>query len=607
MAADPLVYCLEHVTDYSQFERLCSDLMAANGHVGIEPIGGSKDKGRDAIHVSTATGKSTIFAYSVREDWRKKLEEDAEKVPKHKHACDRFVFLCTAAFTANERDSAVEFITSKFGWEFEIYGIERIRSMLATTHSTLVAQHPQIFAPPFFPQVGGLSVAVSLDHIVIDYVDADTALAQWLSRRLSLCGYSVWCRGLAPLAGSSTSETIRRLLASRAAHYVSILSPQSVQDPDFSARRSSALAIGHQRTSTFFVPVLAQPINRETLDQDTRLLNFADFSDGWATGLQSVLDVLSSSNCPRRPEGTSELVLHSYFPSELVLNEPESLSSNLFKVSSFPAAILRFYSSKPLDADNGLLTGQWAFRRISDTHFLSFHRPPHELASEYGITAKGGSVWNSRSEMDGVNIPDLVKELLRKSIIAECRRRGLLFCADREVIYFPSGLLKNEFLRFHDSNGTSKSFTVTGERTHGRGDRSSKFRYQMVPVFVPIGSPAEGYEMLLRIRVRLTDSKGALFSGHTGNSRRKKLCKSWWNADWSNRIMGVMQFLADGKEEFSIGDSPSECIVIEARPQIWISPVRLNEAAIGEQQTEVDEELRRIFDHEDDEEETLDE
>lgn len=209
--------------------------------------------------------------------------------------------------------------------------------------------------------------------------------------------------------------------------------------------------------------------------------------------------------------------------------------------------------------------------------------------------------------MDGVNVPDLVKELLKKSIIAECRRRGLLFCSDREVIYFPAGLLKNEFLRFRDVNGKSKSFTVTGERQHGRGERASKFLYQTVPVFVPIYSPTEGYEMLLRIRVRLTNSKGELFPGNTGNARRKKLCKSWWNADWSNRIMGVMQYLSDGSEVISIGDSPSESIIIEARPQSWISPVRLNDAAISEQLAEVEEDRRRIFDFNNDEEDVEDE
>ena len=39
MAADPIIYCLENLTDYDQFERLCHDLMAASGYRTIEPLG----------------------------------------------------------------------------------------------------------------------------------------------------------------------------------------------------------------------------------------------------------------------------------------------------------------------------------------------------------------------------------------------------------------------------------------------------------------------------------------------------------------------------------------------------------------------------------------
>ncbi len=73
MAADPIIYCLENITDYAQFERLCSDVMSKQGYPNIEPIGGHKDRGRDALDCSSDTNLHTIFAYSVREDWRKKL------------------------------------------------------------------------------------------------------------------------------------------------------------------------------------------------------------------------------------------------------------------------------------------------------------------------------------------------------------------------------------------------------------------------------------------------------------------------------------------------------------------------------------------------------
>jgi hypothetical protein len=61
MAADPIIYCLEHVTDYGQFERLCHDLMISEGWDNIESLGGMKDKGRDAIHIWPAGALSSCW------------------------------------------------------------------------------------------------------------------------------------------------------------------------------------------------------------------------------------------------------------------------------------------------------------------------------------------------------------------------------------------------------------------------------------------------------------------------------------------------------------------------------------------------------------------
>src|SRR5688572_16157672 len=108
MSADPVVYCLEILTDYPQFERLCSDVMNQSGFRDIEPLGGSSDRGRDALHVSRADPRDiTIFAYSVRGDWRQKLfNEDCKRIQDEKHALNRLVFVSTATISATQRDSA---------------------------------------------------------------------------------------------------------------------------------------------------------------------------------------------------------------------------------------------------------------------------------------------------------------------------------------------------------------------------------------------------------------------------------------------------------------------------------------------------------------------
>ncbi|MEP0912934.1 hypothetical protein NDI45_18650 [Leptolyngbya sp. GB1-A1] len=149
MSANLTVYCLNNLTDYAEFERLCNDLMLLQGYLSIEPLGGFKDKGRDAIHVSKSQ-EITIFAYSVREDWKDKLMEDAEKIYKHGHVCHELIFITTSQPTATERDKAINDVRSKYGWNLEVYGLERLRMLLDTSYPETKNKYPQIFPPNFF-------------------------------------------------------------------------------------------------------------------------------------------------------------------------------------------------------------------------------------------------------------------------------------------------------------------------------------------------------------------------------------------------------------------------------------------------------------------------
>ena len=197
MSANPIVYCLEQLTDYRQFERLCSDIMAGSGYAEIEPLGGTNDRGRDALHVArNSPGDVTLFAYSVRTDWRNKLlNEDCRRIEEEEHDLNRLVFVCTSTITATQKDEVKQSVRDNFGWELDLYALDRLRVLLPSSLRHLVAQHRSIFCPPFFSRRGGLSISESLDTIVIDHLPTDHAMATWLARRLQLAGYRAWCYG----------------------------------------------------------------------------------------------------------------------------------------------------------------------------------------------------------------------------------------------------------------------------------------------------------------------------------------------------------------------------------------------------------------------------
>jgi hypothetical protein len=145
MASRFTLYDLEQLTDYVGFESLCNDVMSREGYTDIHPLGGHKDKGRDAIHVDISSGSTTIFSYSVREDWQSKLEEDLEKVSKHGHRCDTFTFVTTGQVSPTQFDNKTKQVRQRFGWDFKVYDLDRLATLIDNHLPELIARHSNIF------------------------------------------------------------------------------------------------------------------------------------------------------------------------------------------------------------------------------------------------------------------------------------------------------------------------------------------------------------------------------------------------------------------------------------------------------------------------------
>ena len=58
-------------------------------------------------------------------------------------------------------------------------------------------------------------------------------------------------------------------------------------------------------------------------------------------------------------------------------------------------------------------------------------------------------------------------------------------------------------------------------------------------------------------------------------TRRKHLCKNWWNEEWLNRTLAIVQFFADGADSIRIGRAPETQLVISAAPLSHQVPLRI--------------------------------
>lgn len=579
MAPNPTIYCLEQLTDYAEFERLCDDLMALEGYPKIEPLGGFKDKGRDAVHVSEVDGKATVFAYSAREDWRAKLSEDAGNIHRHGHDCDRMVFITTSSVTAGERDEAISFISEQFGWELVLYPVERLRLLLETTHPQVRANYRQIFPSSILDALELAGRADQRDHILVHYAPEDRALAEWLARKLTAEGYLVWCEHLRYLGGERYPENIDDAIQNRVSCLVALYSRSSITNPDLIRQRAVALSLERQNPH-FLIPLRLDPIPTEGLDQMTRGLVFLPFEKDWAEGLRLLLERLDANGCLKILPNGQGLASHSFIVSEIISHEPETLVSNCLKVLRLPINILRFTPAQPIPAERfGELRQTWAFRTERDGGCLSFHHPPDAFSQTFQFQQSGTWSWRKRSNIEGIPTANLASELIKKSLLVACYQKGLLACGDTHMVYFPFGLTEGDKIHYLWPNGKRSWINTTGERKYPYG-KKEYYRYYLSPDFWVSQYLGDDFTVLLRVRVRITNMSGAPLAFRMSLSRRKALAKNWWNGEWLSRMLAICQFLSEDGV-ISVGAKRTEQVVVSAKPLTVTATRGINEDALS--------------------------
>lgn len=577
MSADRLTYCLERVSSYRDFERLCTALLAGTDYPGIDPLGGTGDGGRDAIIRADGTGRKIVFAYTVRGDWKAKLKHDCSRVRELHHNPDTFVFVCTQELNASEKDAAFNMVEQEFGWTLDLFDLERLRSLLASPQRHLVAQHSSIFAPPFFPQSGGESLSESRDTLVIDHMDADHALATWLSRRLTLAGFRTWCRGTAPLAGENPDDSVRKLIELRAKQYLPIASSASVADELFLERCSLAAS-----KDSLVLPCQASVGAHSHLPSRLRGVLPADFSSSWNDGLQQVLQRMATLGI--QPDFESEqgksIALGDYMPTSVTLAKPEPVFANVFTLQLPETMLIYDLSVAMSSAERDALRKKWAFVETNPYRLLAFTPPPPDSIQTARQYRTPEFVWTDSPERDGKKTEDVAKELVRRSLSVVCGMKGLEYCDDRDLYYFPKREQLEWNQRIRHVDGRNTRVALTGTRTLGWGDRASLFNYHLAPLFQPHHDLDGTWSVVVRIYVRPTDLDGKVYELKAIGRRRKAVTKSWWNKDWLSRLLGVVQALETSVGEVRYGED-KRSVVMSSEPLRWECPVSLDVLALS--------------------------
>lgn len=137
------------------------------------------------------------------------------------------------------------------------------------------------------------------DHLFISYAPEDWALAEWLTLRLTVEGYRVWCSRFPIIGGECYPRDIDQAIRHRTFRFLALLSRASLPRPETIRERALALELARERHMEFLIALTIHELSPQELDWASQEIALISFHERWEIGYGQLLTRLRSVDTPR--------------------------------------------------------------------------------------------------------------------------------------------------------------------------------------------------------------------------------------------------------------------------------------------------------------------
>ncbi|MYB62820.1 MAG: toll/interleukin-1 receptor domain-containing protein [Gemmatimonadetes bacterium] len=419
-------------------------------------------------------------------------------------------------------------------------------------------------------------------HIFISYASEQSMLCDWLARRLASIGYAVWYDRLKLLGGEDWPKDIDLAIKNRTYRMLALLSQESINKQHPRGEWQKGLAVGRQHNiEDFVIPLNTDGLRPDEIPWNLQTINYIPFSSSWADGLVQLLKKLSSIDAPRTLQDGPRIAIESVHSEIAVRNEPEILVSNCFQITQIPRYISKYEAfSKLTSKSRRQIVNEWACYALSPRHVLAFDDPPSSVTDLMKFRYVETGTWRDKETVFGINPRNLVVTLLHKCLHRLLSDNGMKYYSKGRTWYLPPRLLKNDRISVTFPSQKKSWFKGVGERIYTTKDGGEVYRYHLSPSFSVLHNQDDPYVVFLRNRVHLTDVTGVPLNDLKSRSRRKHLCKNWFNEEWCARSLGIAQLLADEDMKIRYGKDGEQQLIIDAMPIQLNAPRRIQDELV---------------------------
>lgn len=406
----------------------------------------------------------------------------------------------------------------------------------------------------------GAAEPVSRRVVFINHANPeDNAFVLWLGARLTAAGYSVWSDLLQLTGGERFWTDINDAIRHHTAIFLPVLSNASIDPAKEGVHNEIAIATSVRREfklDNFMIPLRLERVPE--IPAQLIQLTYVDFATNWADGLAQLLDKLEKSLVPKQPMPEAPALCawaarHTELAGSIV-DQEETLQSNWFPIRELPSHI-NFYGTPagkeiwertiaafplPCRAYLRLMT---TFAPIDAVQAAAGPDVPVTLEYSVSTTDFLAGTLDLGPGVRSADARNIVTDLLRQAWESFAESRGLkrYAMASAECWYVPQGLLEKDRARFRDAAGKTRWRAMIGVR----GKRRIRWHYGISarPVL------ADPSRLIVQSRAVFSEDGTSLVADAKRALRlRKWLCKSWWNDDFRDRLLGLTTELAVGQD-----------------------------------------------------------
>jgi hypothetical protein len=390
------------------------------------------------------------------------------------------------------------------------------------------------------------------DHLFISYATEDQALADWVALRLSSEGYKIWYDRIKLLGGESYPTDITSAIKNRTYRLLFLESHSSLNKPNPMKEVTLALNVSRERNEEFVIPLKVDDLKPSDLNFLTSDLVYIPFNRGWYDGFALLLKKLSKIKAPKDTNFGRSAVSDWIQKEQKPASRKERIWSNLIDVEEIPKAIFRY--SKEYDLDSSEFRDRWIVY-VYDNELYSFEKPPNDFETEFADPEVIKlSILKNR---DKKKFDIVVKSLIKKYLLKFCLTNGLEFGGvNNNILYFPSGLLEGDKLKYNNYNGRKTYVRVAGERQIRKFSQGfylkEKTKYNLTLNFKLLPGEEDSFVVRIKTGLLITDEYSNPLPAKEANRKRKAICKDWWNKQWLSRIMSIASWLSNGEGSLTL-------------------------------------------------------